>query len=1164
MASVKDIALAVLGKVSNLLVQEPDSLLGVDGVMEQIECILRERVYATSSFVVNEKNVREVLYDIEDAIDELVTRAAHTRNRFSFVHDAVASVDLPKHFFYVLAVDDLIDHYQIHKKLKQLKGSVPFKYRFGYDWHASLQERSFDLHHLRRASRKVPNKENSREVVYNIQDDIDEFVFAVRNRRWRVALINSVLAFADLPKQFSYVLALTDLLDHYQIHNKLEQLKRSLISDWFDYTSMRFGGLWENSFGLDLNAAGTITFPVINKLEGLVSQRSLINSNMRKRARGLRDESKCLDEFIRQADSKELTEEGIAWMEELCDVCRSAENVVGLFMDYQQQRMKNGSGEILKSLIFAPQNFISQHKLSHQMALIQVRMCAISGRRYRAFKSHVSLHDTIYPQREFHSLHASNQLDMVSFDEDVDAVTAQLLKEDPRCITVSIVGVKGIGKTSLASLIYNSQAIAHHFPFRIWVSGEGVHSNNEIMKKILRLRADLDLAFHLNETYDSYKYRVRRMVNARLEDKRHLIVIDGCWNAAIWKEMGYFFSEVLNGTRILFTVSHQKRSPPVTETDFTYRLHLRNDDESWALFTHTLNTSIPLELENNLKEDILRRCGGLPEVIVKLGKQISRTNATLEDWSTMLSQFIQDEEPWSEILEEINKHLPLYLRRCLFYFGLFPASYRVPARRLVALWVAEGLGRQQDDSKPPEYVAEEYLRELVNDNMVQVTKKKLNGKIKTCCLPEALRLHWYTKAKEANFLKGHNDKSGGTRRLADHLDPNDALFDHIHGNNSTSLFPCYSNVVSFLSFDTREDRKAGEDIGKFLDRCISSHCFYFLWVLDLECIFKPKLPKAVTRLIRLKYLGLRSTYLEILPVFIDKLLGLQTLDLKRTCITNLPRSIWKMQKLRHLFLDESSRSKFVPRQESTVLVELQTLWGVFIDEDSPVKNGLDTLSNITKLGLKCKLSSPSQKVAMSSQLETVENWVGSLRKLQSLRLKSFDESNQPWDLHLQSLVGHVDLTSIYLVGKFKNPQLVSELPKNLMELTLSASGLGEDPMQTLEKLPNLKILILLLGSYTGKKMLCKCGGFPKLEVFKLKKLVQLEEWNMEEGSMAWLKELEIESCSNLEMLPNGLRFVMFLRDVKLIKLAMLSSKLKDKQNEDWNKIAHVQHVFIED
>ncbi|KDP43877.1 hypothetical protein JCGZ_20887 [Jatropha curcas] len=356
----------------------------------------------------------------------------------------------------------------------------------------------------------------------------------------------------------------------------------------------------------------------------------------------------------------------------------------------------------------------------------------------------------------------------------------------------------------------------------------------------------------------------------------------------------------------------------------------------------------------------------------------------------------------------------------------------------------------------------------------------------------------------------------------------------------------------------------GQDIGNFLDRCISSNCFHFLWVLDLENVYKPKLPKAVGQLIHLRYLGLRSTYLEMLPMFIDKLLNLQTLDLKRTCINTIPITIWKMQKLRHLFLDESFCSTFIPQQEHRSSVELQTFWGAFINENSPVKNGLDSWLSIRKLALKCKLSVPSQKAAMSLQLFNIADWVVNLKHLQSLRLKSFDESGQPWDVHLQSLSGNVELSDIYLVGKLRNQDLISNFPQSLTEVTLSASGLIEDPMQTLEKLPKLRIVGLFSKSFSGKKMLCKDGGFPKLEVLKLWELELLEEWNMEKGAMPSLKHLEIRHCINLKMLPDALRSIDTLREVKLTKLPMLSSSLKDKQNEDLNKIAHVRLICIED
>ncbi|WCJ41315.1 Disease resistance protein (CC-NBS-LRR class) family [Euphorbia peplus] len=108
-----------------------------------------------------------------------------------------------------------------------------------------------------------------------------------------------------------------------------------------------------------------------------------------------------------------------------------------------------------------------------------------------------------------------------------------------------------------------------------------------------------------------------------------------------------------------------------------------------------------------------------------------------------------------------------------------------------------------------------------------------------------------------------------------------------------------------------------------------------------------------------------------------------------------------------------------------------------------------------------------------------------------------------------SLSEHTDLSSVYLVGKLKNQQLVSKFNQNLIDLTLSASGLVDDPMKTLDKLPKLKILRLYSKAFTGKRMVCSSGGFPKLRVLKLWELENLELCDMEEGSFHHLKNVEI-------------------------------------------------------
>ena len=225
----------------------------------------------------------------------------------------------------------------------------------------------------------------------------------------------------------------------------------------------------------------------------------------------------------------------------------------------------------------------------------------------------------------------------------------------------------------------------------------------------------------------------------------------------------------------------------------------------------------------------------------------------------------------------------------------------------------------------PEHFSERYLMELIDQNMVQVTNKKQNGKVRTCRLPGAL----WKLLSEANIANKSSSSIQFKRWIVDRYNNKDASFNHIHGDDTdtSTLQDYYKKSISFLSFDDREGTQPGEEVGNFLDRCISCKCFLLLRVLDLERVFKPQLPKVLSKLVLLRYLGLRWTYLESLPSSISNLLKLQTLDVKHTYISTLPRSLWKMQRLRHFYLSESYRSRFGPRRSGASLTDLQTLWG---------------------------------------------------------------------------------------------------------------------------------------------------------------------------------------------------------------------------------------------
>ncbi|KAJ9545990.1 hypothetical protein OSB04_025697 [Centaurea solstitialis] len=322
-------------------------------------------------------------------------------------------------------------------------------------------------------------------------------------------------------------------------------------------------------------------------------------------------------------------------------------------------------------------------------------------------------------------------------------------------------------------------------------------------------------------------------------------------------------------------------------------------------------------------------------------------------------------------------------------------------------------------------------------------------------------------------------------------------------SDSKSLNFDPSRLRSYLSFHRPRKDVPAREVDVFLGRIINRD-FRLLRVLDLEGVNKPTLPKKLGHLRLLRYLGLRRTYLDSLPESVGDLSYLETLDVKHTCIDSLPNSIWKLKQLRHLNLN-NIRLAMPPSSSLTLL----TLWGMFIDEKVKAIEGLEKLRDLRELDIKFDLST-SQGALL--------DWVAKLVHLQSLRLTSVNDMGRPSELVLKSLVRLDKLSHLRLYGNLQRLPDVKEFPPTIKVLTLSVSQLSMDPMGTLERLPDL-IVLRLLASFTGERMVCRRGGFKKLEVLKVWNLMELEEWDVEEEAMESLKDLDIRCCHKLKNIP---------------------------------------------
>ncbi|XP_059462089.1 putative disease resistance RPP13-like protein 3 [Corylus avellana] len=379
-----------------------------------------------------------------------------------------------------------------------------------------------------------------------------------------------------------------------------------------------------------------------------------------------------------------------------------------------------------------------------------------------------------------------------------------------------------------------------------------------------------------------------------LQGRRYLIVIEDIWKPEQWDEVSSVFPCNSNRSRILITssikevASHASLTPP-------HSLRSLNNDESWELFNREVfrEGTCPSELEA-LGRKVVKDCRGLPLSIVVLGGLLAYKKKNYQTWSKLISnvnwRLTEANTICKDILDLTYIHLPLYLKPCFLYFGVYPEGFEIPVRQLIQLWVAERFIQQTKD-REPEDVAQEYLDELIDRGLIQVGRRRTDGGVKTCHVHDILRDFCISKSAEERFFEVCTNVNLNllsvkkSRRLSiqGSIDP------YISSNP-----PHFSRSLLFLgqhtyAFDSNHWKWVLEN-------------FKLLRMLNFGCVDLYSIPTRIEELIYLRYLGIESDALKAIPASICKLDRLETLDFRGTFLNCLPEGIWKLPNLRNLYM----------------------------------------------------------------------------------------------------------------------------------------------------------------------------------------------------------------------------------------------------------------------
>uniref|UniRef100_A0ACD5ZXG0 Uncharacterized protein n=1 Tax=Avena sativa TaxID=4498 RepID=A0ACD5ZXG0_AVESA len=479
-----------------------------------------------------------------------------------------------------------------------------------------------------------------------------------------------------------------------------------------------------------------------------------------------------------------------------------------------------------------------------------------------------------------------------------------------------IVGMGGLGKTTLAQLIYNDLQVQKHFQIKRWICVSDDFNVYGIARKICNGPGEND-----NE-------KALHKLQQKLSGKRYLLVLDDVWNRDPdkWDKLkaclqyGGIGSAILVTTRIkgiaqlMSTV--EAHDIAVLEKKFITQIF---ETRAFSLpqskpACEILNMVDAPELLNMVQK-FVERCGGSPLAAKALGS-VLHTKTSLEEWSAVLNKSIicTEESEILQILKLSYDDLPSTMKQCFAFCAVFPKDYVICVDKLIQLWIANGFIQEQEGVRL-ETIGKQIFNELASRSFFQNVKQVLDEKNQdysrvTCEIHDLMHdVALSTMRKECATV---TEKPSRTQWLPE---------------SARHLFLSCRKPETILNDSLKRRSPAIQTLlcDSYME-CSLQHLSKYSSLQALQLyIRRESFPLNPKYLHHLRYLDLSRSCIRALPEDITILYNLKTLNLFGCKYRDrLPRKMSYMTALCHIYTHGCSELKSMP-PDLRKLTSLQTL-----------------------------------------------------------------------------------------------------------------------------------------------------------------------------------------------------------------------------------------------
>ncbi|XP_020240088.2 putative disease resistance RPP13-like protein 1 [Cajanus cajan] len=612
---------------------------------------------------------------------------------------------------------------------------------------------------------------------------------------------------------------------------------------------------------------------------------------------------------LNDAEDKHVKNDAVRmWLVDLKDVAFDAEDILDKFAtEVLKKRLESISQSQVQTTFtrvcnliptsLNPSNLMFDVEIELKIKAITERLETLANERHELGLSEVAARCSFKINETSSTV---NESYIYGRDKDKDKIIQLLMENRPshgdEVLVIPIVGMPGIGKTTLAQVVFNDDKVNTHFELKAWVSIPDDFDVKVVTGKILESATSITCDFN-------NLHQLQIKLKAALSGKKFLIVLDDVWNKNYneWIKLVAPFRGAARGSSVIVTT----RSAEVANMMGTVECHYVNqlsDEDCESVFMQHAFRSKTIDANHaftELGKKIARKCKGSPLTATTLGGNLS-SQRDVREWENVM-----DFEIWDLAVEESNilqtlrlsyNQLPPYLKPCFAYCSILPKGFEFEEKELVLLWMAEGLLEQQSQ-KQLEDIGHEYFQELLSASLFQRSTSNRSLYVMHDLINDLAQ--WV--AGESCFkLDNHVHPH---RRKKKKISKRTRYVSYIGGEyDGIQMFQALKEAKSLRTFLPLKHSRLEEW------SYITNHVPFEL-LPELRCLralslsgyFITKLPNSVSNLNLLRYLNLSWTDLRQLPESICSLCNLQTL-LLRDCfnLEQLPSNLSDLINLRHL------------------------------------------------------------------------------------------------------------------------------------------------------------------------------------------------------------------------------------------------------------------------